>query len=154
MEKKTSEVMGLNGVLGVLAQMKSPFGILIAQNVKKLKPLIKKYEEEKEIIQDKYLKKDDEGNFIGIKKEDGKRVEKPVLFKDIECVDRKAFEKEIQDLDDKLIEVPELREIDCSKKIYWSKREKEVSIQEWIDLEVSPSFIMVLDEFGLLKNLD
>lgn len=156
MKKKQSEVIGLNGVFNALTQMKTPFGILIAHNSRKLKSIVKKYDEEKELIQDKFLKKDNEGNFLGVLRKDAngneKRVEKPTLFSDIECTDRKAFEKAIKDLDSKEIEVSDLRSIDCAKKIYWSKRDKEVTIREWMDSELAPIFILSLDEFGLLKN--
>lgn len=148
---KVSEVMGLNGVFNVLSQQKTPFGILIAHNVRQLKSVVKKYDDDKEVIQDKYLKKTEEGKFLGIEK-DGKRVKNPSRFDEIECEDREAFNEAIKSLDSKEIDVPKLRVIDCSKKIYWSKRDKEVTIREWMETEMAPAFIMVLDEFGLLKN--
>ena len=169
MKKTYNEVMAISNTLNAVSRQKTPFSVGIARNLKVLEPLIADYNVKREEIVDKYVKRDEEGNILGVKKpkvdEAGKpvlddqqvqiieRVKEPQRIDETEWNDQDAFEKELKVLNEITIDL-ELKSIDVTKKYLDLATGKEITIEEYLDINFEAGLIIFLNDNGFFSGLD
>src|SRR3972149_11271554 len=105
MDKTYNEIIGLSNTLGGMSREKHPFSIALGKNIKAIDKVVADYNEKRMVIIDKYVKRDEEGNALGVLKpvnidlkegEEQKmeRVKNPQRIDETEWSDRESFEKE------------------------------------------------------------
>ena len=169
MEKTYNEVLAINNTLNAVSRNKTPFSIGIARNLKILETALADYNTSREDLVDKYVVRDSEGNIMGVEKqkldEKGKvvldkdnkpvmeRVEKPQRIDETEWTDSEQFQAELTVLNDTKVDL-KLIAIDVKKKYIDLATNKEMTIEQFLDVNFEAGLIIFLVDNGFLTGLD
>ena len=162
MEKTYNDAIGFNNTLAGMARERWPFGISLAKDIKIMDKLIIAYNELREAVVNKYAKRNEDGEILGIwrdlpakegeepKKE---RVVKPTRIDETEWTDKAAFEKELTELNAQKVDFV-LSPVDVNTVYYNQHANKEMTILQYIDANMEPSLVLYLSDFEFFKNLN
>lgn len=167
MEKKYSEIIGLNNTVAGMSRESWPFNLTIAENIRTLDALTLTYNEKRQVIIDKYAMRDETGAYLGVLRplpqkpaQEGEpaqeivteRVKNPKRMDEIEWSDRDALNRELTELNDSVVELS-LVPVDLEKKYFDRKAERVMTIGEYVDANMESGLIIYLSDFGFFKNL-
>ena len=161
MEKTYNEVIGLSNTLGGMSRDKHPFSITLGKNIKVIDKVVADYNELRMAIIDKYVKRDEKGDALGVMKAvdvaEGEeprmeRVKNPQRIDETEWSDRDAFEKELGELNMQKISF-ELTPVDASTVYLNLQVNKELTIRQYLDSNMEPGLLLYLNEYGFWSNL-
>lgn len=162
MQKTYNEIIGLNNTLAGMSRERWPFGMTLAKNIKIMDKIVLEYNEKRQAIIDKYAKRDDAGEILGILKDvqvkEGEeprqeRVKKPQRIDETEWTDREAFDKEIFELNQQKCELG-LIEVDVKTVYFNMQANRDMTISQYLDTNAEPSLVLYLDDYGFFKNLE
>ena len=161
MEKTYNEVIGLSNTLGGMSRDKHPFSITLGKNIKVIDKVVADYNELRMAIIDKYVKRDEKGDALGVMKAvdvaEGEeprmeRVKNPQRIDETEWSDRDAFEKELAELNVQKVSF-ELTPVDASTVYLNLQVNKELTIRQYLDSNMEPGLLLYLNEYGFWSNL-
>ena len=162
MTKSYNEIIGLNNALAGMSRERWPFGIILAKNIKMMDRIILEYNDKRQAVIDKYVKRDEAGQIMGVMRDvqvkEGEeprqeRVKNPSRIDDTEWLDRAAFDKELLELNAQSIEI-ELAPVDANTVYFNSRANRDMTISQYLDSNAEPSLVLYLSEFGFFKNLE
>lgn len=147
---KNIEILSVSKFLDTFKDKKVPFSICIAKNIKKISEVVSDYNEKRfELIQ-KYATVDENGNLLGKIGEDGKRIENPQTFDQLEVEDINLLISEINKLDFTDVDF-ELEPIDMNKVYYDTELNEKSTVENYIDSNIEPSVINAMAQIGLIE---
>lgn len=148
---KNIELVSFNRFLTENFQDKKvPFSLHITKMLRDIAEPVKKYDEDRLAIIQKYATVDENGNLIGKMKEDGTRIENPQLLTDLEIDDLEGMAKELDELGMKEVEFT-VEPLDLSKTYYNTDLKEKSTVEEYIDTNLEPGVIAVMNSFGMIK---
>ena len=170
MKKTYNEVLALSNTLNAVSRNKIPFSVGLAKNLKHVETILNDYNVKREEVVDKFVKRDAEGNILGVEREvkdkagnvlfvEGtetpqmERVQKPQRIDETEWNDREAFEKELIALNATTVEL-DLKPIDVKKKYLDLNTGKDLAIEDYLDTNFEPSLLIFLSNYGFFSGLD
>jgi len=150
MEKKLIELVTLNEVFNQMLGINSPVKNFVIKNISLLKNPILFYDEHKKLIEEEFLIKNENGDFL---KKDNTPVTGIAVYSQLKCKDQKEFKNAFDKLDSTIFNI-EFLPIDCDKMIFSVKLEKEIKLKDWFEFENSFTTYQlgVLYENNLLIN--
>lgn len=162
MQKTYNEIISLNNTLAGMSRDRWPFGITLAKNIKTMDRVITSYNELREVIIDKFAKRDEDGKILGIMQDvpvkEGEeprqeRIAEPKRIDETEWTDRAEFETELTALNEQESEF-ELTPVDVATVYYNGQANRDMTIKEFVDTNMEPSLVLYLSDYGFFKNLD
>ena len=162
MLKNYNDIIGLNNALAGMARERWPFGITLAKNIKIMDQVILDYNEKRQAIIDQFVKRDQEGNILGVLRDvpvkDGEepkqeRVVNPRRIDDTEWTDRDGFNAALEALNAESIEV-ELSPVDVNQVYFNMQAGRDMTVAQYLDSNAETSLVLYLNEFGFFKNLE
>lgn len=164
-EKSVNELLGLHNVLNEVSKRKVPFSIALAKNIKVLKPLLEKFEEDKQAFIEDHALLNEEGTVLGklkpVEVPDGEeappaeRIENPQTFQDIDWKEENGLEIVLDKLNKMGSELTEviIYPVDVDREYYDSQMRTKLKIRDFVDREIEASMVLYLDTMGFFKNL-
>lgn len=162
MQKTYNDIISLNNTLAGMARERWPFGITLAKNIKLMDKIVLDYNEKRQAIIDKYVKRDEDGEILGVLRDvpvgEGEeprkeRVKNPRRIDETEWNDFEGFNKELTELNTVLTEI-ELAPVDVDTIYFSIQANRDMTIRQYIDANAEPSLMLYLADFGFFKNLD
>lgn len=138
---KRGEVVGLHGLLESIGNVKHPFKMVTARNIKLLAGLKEEFMQAKEDIELEHIKHDQNGKQVlsasGLAKLKAADEKDPVLYSDLEYnTSNEAFSEAFKALNFEEIEVP-IYQVSLAKKvtITGEKENREMTIEDVLEDE-------------------
>lgn len=162
MEKNYNDVIGLNNTLAGMSRDRWPFGISLAANIRMMDKIINEYNDKRQVIIDKFVKRDENGEILGIMRDvpvkEGEaqiqeRIKNPRRIDETEWTDREGFDKALAELNKETVKI-ELTPVDVDTIYFNMQANKDMTIRQFIDANMEPSLVLYLLDFGFFKNLE
>jgi len=170
MEKTYNEVLALSNTLNAVSRQKTPFSVGLAKNLKITEAVLNEYNVKREEVVDKFVKRDEAGNILGVEKEvknaegivvmvEGtetpqmERIKNPQRIDETEWIDRAEFEKELIALNSTKVEL-DLKPIDVKKKYLDLNTGKDLTIEDYLDTNFEAGLLIFLTGYGFFTGLD
>ena len=162
MEKTYNEIIGFNNTLAGMSRERWPFGVTLAKNIKMMDKVIADYNEKRQAVIDKFVKRDEDGNILGVMRpvpgKEGEetrmeRIKNPTRIDETEWVDREGFDKELAALNESKITV-DLVQVDVNTVYFNLQANRDMTFGQYLDANTEPGLIIYLNDFGFFKNLD